>query len=155
MKQSTKNYRDINATPEKLYNAFTDPSALEIWQAPGDMTAKIHHFDLRVGGGYEMSLFYPDKATIHAGKTADKEDRYTARFIELIPNRKIVEAVQFNTTDPDFAGEMMIEITFEPVEMGTRVTFLFTGIPAGIKPADNEAGTISSLEKLAKYVETN
>lgn len=155
MKQSTKNYRDINATPKELYKAFTDPSALETWQAPGDMTAKIHNFDLRVGEGYQMSLFYPDSETTQAGKTAEKEDRYTARFIELIRNQKIIEAIRFDSTNPDFAGEMMIEITLEPVETGTRVTFFFTGIPAEIKPEDNEAGTISSLEKLAKYVEGN
>ena len=155
MTQSTKNYRDINATPEMLYKAFTDPVALETWQVPGDMKAIVHQFDLRVGGGYEMSLFYPDSDNTPAGKTAGKEDRYKARFIELIPNQKIVEAIIFNTSNPDFAGEMRMEITLEPVETGTRVTFLFTNIPVGINPADNEAGTISSLEKLAKYVENN
>lgn len=46
-----------------------------------------------------------------------------------------------------------MEVTFAPFEASTRVTFLFKNIPAGIKPEDNEAGTISTLEKLAQYVE--
>ncbi|CAN5731653.1 hypothetical protein BH10BAC3_BH10BAC3_05900 [soil metagenome] len=56
---TTQNSRIIHASPGKLYNALTDPAALEIWLAPGDMKGKIHWFDLREGGGYQMSLFYP------------------------------------------------------------------------------------------------
>lgn len=153
MGQTTKNSRDIKATQEEIYNAFIDPAALEFFQAPGDMTAKVHYFDLRVGGGYQMSLYYPENETKMKGKTTGKEDKFTARFVEIIPNEKIVEAIQFDTSNADFAEEMMMEVTFKPIEFGTRVTFLFKNIPDGVKPEDNEAGTISTLEKLAAYVE--
>ena len=152
MGQTTKNSKIINATVETIYKAFTSPTALEVWQAPGDMTAKVHNFDLRVGGGYEMSLFYPDSETEMKGKTKGKEDRFTTRFIDIIPNKKIVQAVNFVSSDPGFSGEMIMEVTFEPIDNGTNVTFFFKDIPKGIKPADNEAGTISSLNKLAEYV---
>jgi uncharacterized protein YndB with AHSA1/START domain len=49
---TTQNSKDIQATPEILYQAFTNPVALEAWMAPGDMTAMTHSFDLKVGGGY-------------------------------------------------------------------------------------------------------
>ena len=156
MNNTTTNSKIINAKPGEIYKAFASVEALEAWQAPGDMTAKIHNFDFRAGGGYEMSLYYPDdetdKSSEMKGKTKEKEDRFTTRFIELIPDKKIIEAVNFQTSDPDFMGEMLIEITFEPVEEGTNVTFLFKNIPKGIKPEDNEAGTISSLNKLTEYV---
>ena len=44
-------------------------------------------------------------------------------------------------------------ITFEAEGAGTKVTILFKNIPSGIRPEDNEAGTESTLEKLARYVE--
>jgi hypothetical protein len=50
-------------------------------------------------------------------------------------------------------GEMIMEVVLKPIDNGTNVTFTFKNIPIGIKPVDNEAGTISSLKKLAKYVE--
>jgi len=153
MGSTTQNSKDIHASAEQVYNAFINPLALESWQAPGDMIARIHNFDPRVGDGYEMSLFYPDNEQQMKGKTTDKEDRFTARFVELVPFKKIVQAIRFDTANPDFAGEMIMEITFQPVEAGTRVTMLFKNIPKGIRPEDNEAGTISSLEKLSKYVE--
>jgi uncharacterized protein YndB with AHSA1/START domain len=153
MTQTTQNARDIKGTPEEVYNAFINPAVLEIWQAPGEMRAKVHHFDLRVGGGYRMSLFYPANEKEMQGKTTEKEDSYTARFVELIPNQRIVEVIRFDTSNPDFAGEMIMEITLIAVDAGTRVTILFKNIPRGIKPADNETGTASALEKLAQYVE--
>lgn len=82
---STQNSKMIRASPETVYQAFTTPEALTIWFAPGEMTAKVHHFNLRVGAGYEMSLHYPSSEKESRGKTSEKEDRYTARFILLTP----------------------------------------------------------------------
>jgi uncharacterized protein YndB with AHSA1/START domain len=150
---STKNSKNIKATPQALYRAFTDPAALSVWLAPGEMTGKIHHFALRVGGGYQMSLFYPQSEKGSPGKTSAKEDRFTARFIELTPYKRIVQAISFDSPDPAFSGEMIMEVTFEPKDKETKVTILFKNIPPGIRPEDNEAGTELSLEKLARYVE--
>ncbi|GAA4442447.1 hypothetical protein GCM10023091_29310 [Ravibacter arvi] len=153
MKSATKNTRIVNASPRAIYNAFTDPAALVAWQAPGNMTAQIHHFDLKIGGGYEMSLFYPEKeGGKMKGKTSENEDRYRAKFIELVPFKKIVQAINFDARDPGFAGEMIMEVTLEARGDATLVTIVFENIPAGIDPGDNEAGTESSLDKLALYV---
>src|ERR1700704_1575223 len=92
---STQNSKLIKASPQKLYKAFTDPKSLAVFLAPGEMTGKIHRFDLRVGGGYQMSLFYPQSDKESPGKTSAKEDRFTARFVELIPHKKIVQAINF------------------------------------------------------------
>jgi uncharacterized protein YndB with AHSA1/START domain len=117
------------------------------------MKGLVHRFDYRVGGGYQMSLYYPETETTSPGKTEDREDRYTARFVELTPPRKIVEAITFETTNPAFQGEMIMEATFEAENGGTTVSLVFQGIPSGVRPEDNEAGTRESLEKLARYVE--
>ena len=150
---STRNSKFIKATPEALYRAFTDPAALAVWLAPADMTGEVHRFDYRVGGGYQMSLYYPSSETTFRGKTREREDRYTARFVELTPPRRIVEAITFDAVDPAFSGEMIMVVTLEAEVGGTTVSIVFTGIPSGIRPEDNEAGTRSTLEKLARYIE--
>jgi uncharacterized protein YndB with AHSA1/START domain len=149
----TRNSKFIKAPQEALYRAFTDPAALAVWLAPGDMTGEVHRFDDRVGGGYQMSLYYPSSEKTFRGKTSEREDRYTARFVELTPPRKIVEAITFDAVDPAFAGEMIMEVTFKAEDGGTTVSILFKDIPPGIRPEDNEVGTRSTLEKLARYVE--
>lgn len=153
MKHSTKNSKRIKASPEKIWRAFSDPGSLEQWMAPDTMTAKVHHFDFKVGGGYEMSLYYPEAGNEQTGKTAENEDRYTSSYSEIVTNKKIVELINFNSPDPDFSGEMIMEMVLEPKGKETEVTFLFRNIPKGIKPEDNESGTISTLEKLARFVE--
>jgi len=150
---STRNSKWINASRETVYRAFTDPDALAAWLAPGDMTGKVHNFDLRVGGGYTMSLYYPGSDDSAQGKTGDKEDRYTARFVELTPPEKIVTAINFESDDPGFAGEMLMDVTLEAENGGTNVVIVFRNIPSGIRPEDNEMGTRLTLEKLAQYVE--
>jgi len=117
------------------------------------MTGEVHGFDARVGGGYQMSLFYPSSEQEHRGKTSDREDRFTAQFLELTPPTRIVQAITFDSPDPAFSGKMIMVVTFEDRDEGTEVTILFEHIPPGIRPEDNDAGTRSSLEKLARYVE--
>lgn len=150
---STRNSKWIKASPESLYRAWTSPAALAVWFAPGNMAAKIHWFDGRVGGGYEMSLSYLSPEHPVRGKTTDREDRYTARFVELTPPSRIVEAITFDSGDPAFSGEMILEVTFEAKDGGTMVSVFFKGIPSGIRPEDNEAGTQQTLENLARYIE--
>jgi uncharacterized protein YndB with AHSA1/START domain len=117
------------------------------------MTGEIHEFDARVGGGYRMSLFYPQTERSFRGKTAEREDMFTVRFVELTPPRKIVEAVNFLATDPAFFGEMKLTATFEAVTCGTEVTLLFENLPLGVRPEDNETGSRLSLEQLARRFE--
>jgi uncharacterized protein YndB with AHSA1/START domain len=150
---STRTSRVIKAPRETVYRAFTDPGALADWLSPGEMTGKVHEFDGRVGGGYRMSLYYPSTDQVSRGKTSEREDRFTARFVELTPPARIVEAISFDSADPAFAGEMTMVVTLEDRNGGTEVTIVFEHIPPGIRPEDNDAGTRSSLEKLARYVE--
>jgi uncharacterized protein YndB with AHSA1/START domain len=150
---TTRNSKVIKAPQETLYRAFTDPEALAVWLAPGKMTGKVHSFDLKVGGGYRMSLFYPQSEKESRGKTSGREDRFTSRFVELTPPKKIVQTITFDSDNSAFSGEMIMEVIFEVKDIGTRVTIMFRNIPSGIRPGDNEAGTRSTLEKLARYVE--
>ena len=100
-----------------------------------------------------MSLFYPPTERSFRGKTSDKEDMFTVRFVELAPPCKIVESVSFHTTDPAFIGEMTIVATFEEVSGGTEVTLLCKNLPPGLRAEDNEAGSRLSLEQLARRFE--
>ena len=100
-----------------------------------------------------MSLFYPSSDQVHRGKTSDRKESVMARFVELAPPVRIVEAVSFHSADPAFSREMSLEATFKDAEGGTEVTIACTHIPPGIRLEDNEAGCRSSLEKLARYIE--
>lgn len=150
--RSTHSARLIAAPAEALYRAFVDPAALVEWLPPGRMTGKMHHFDARVGGGYEMSLFYPADETAQRGKSAELEDRVRVRFVALEPPRRIVEAIDFTTDDPALMGEMTMVISFAPAAGGTEVTIDFHGVPPGLKLEENQEGSDQSLAQLAEWI---
>jgi uncharacterized protein YndB with AHSA1/START domain len=151
--RSTRTTRIIRAAPETLYAAFIDAAALLDWLPPPGMTSRMHAFDARVGGGYEMSLYYPPDEQRFNGKSAAGEDRIRVRFLELVPPRRIVESVWFVTDDPAYSGEMTLTVTIEPVPDGSAVTMAFDGLPPGLKAEDNDAGARTSLEQLARRYE--
>ena len=143
----------IRGRPRQIYEAFVDPDALVSWLPPEGMTGRMHAFDARVGGGYEMSLYYSGDDPSVRGKTAEKEDRVRVRFVELAPPHRIVEAVSFVSDDPALLGEMTLTVTLEEVAGGTEVTLAFDDLPPGLRPEDNDAGARMSLQKLARRFE--
>jgi uncharacterized protein YndB with AHSA1/START domain len=145
--------RRIAAPRARLYAALLDPEALVRWLPPGRMTGRIHAFDSRVGGGYRMSLFYPPDETEFRGKTAEREDRVSVRFVVLEPAARIVEAVTFDSDDPAFAGVMTMIWTFDEAPAGCDVSVLSLDLPPGVRPEDNAEGTRLSLAQLACFCE--
>lgn len=145
--------RIIKAQRQAVYRACLDPVAVAAWRAPDNMKGHMHFFDARQGGTYRMSLTYQDAARSVGGKTSEDTDSFHGRFVELVPDEKIVEAVAFESSDPCFAGEMTITTSLADAREGTEVTILCQDIPPGIRPADNELGCQMSLRNLAALLE--
>lgn len=148
----TRNSKVIKASCDDLYRAFLDPEALLVWLVPDGMSGEIHSFDLRIGGGYVMSLQHPPSSDTPRYKTSSNERRFSVKYVDLSPSRKIVHAIIFNSADPDFSGEMIMEVAFQNVDSETEVTVKFTDIPSDIRLDDREKGVASTLERLARYV---
>jgi uncharacterized protein YndB with AHSA1/START domain len=99
-----------------------------------------------------MAFLYAD-GDRGRGKSTEDADIFEGRFVELIPNEKIVEEVIFESQDDAFAGTMTVTTTFSPVTDGTKVTFLAENVPSGISAADHRAGMESTLKNLANFIE--
>jgi uncharacterized protein YndB with AHSA1/START domain len=115
------------------------------------MTCKVHEFDAREGGAFRISLTYD--APTGTGKTTAHTDTYHGHFVKLVPNRQVVEVVEFETTDPELRGEMTMTTTLADADGGTDFLVVHEGIPRGVALIDNEVGTRMSLANLATLVE--
>ena len=144
--------RRIDAPVDALYRALTDPDARARWLPPSGMTARMERYDLRVGGGYRMVLTFADPSGGTGKSTADS-DVVEATFVELVEGERVVEAIEFESDDPAFAGTMTMTWQLTPLPGGTEVSIVASGVPTGISPADHATGMQSSLENLAAYVE--
>src|SRR5712691_9885858 len=101
---STRITRLINAPRAAVYRALLDARAVATWRVPTGMTSHVHEFDGREGGSFRVSLTY-DEAT-GTGKTAAHTDTYHGHFLKVVPNERVVEVIEFETTDPGLWGEM-------------------------------------------------
>jgi len=150
---STRVSRIIKAPRRAVYRACLDPDALAAWRVPDSMTGQVQFFEAREGSTFRISLTYQDPEHSPGGKTSVDTDTFQGRFIELVPDEKIVEVIEFESQDPSFAGEMTITTGFTDADEGTEITVLCQDIPAGIRPEDNETGSEQALKKLATLIE--
>jgi uncharacterized protein YndB with AHSA1/START domain len=144
--------RVIAAPVEQVYAALVDPNALLAWLPPAGMTGRFERFDLRPGGSYRMVLTFVDAST-GRGKATAESDVVRARFVEIVPDERVVQAVDFVTDDPAYAGTMTMTWEVASVEGGTRIAIRAEDVPDGISAEDHAAGMSSSLANLAAYVE--
>ncbi|MDP4213729.1 MAG: SRPBCC family protein [Bacteroidota bacterium] len=145
--------RVIRASPETIYRAFLQPEAIASWRPPEGMKCQIFEFNPRMGGSFLMSFGYTDTRHAVRGKTSEHADVFKGRFLELTPNQRIVELIEFESDDPAFAGPMTIITNLVPVPGGTEVEFVAENVPAGIQPADHDKGMQSTLKNLAAFTE--
>ena len=112
--------RQLPATPEEVFDAYTDPEKQKIWfsildEEPGVVEIEV---DLRVGGR-QTAVWGPDRDTLF---------RETQTFLEIDrPHRLVTES-----TGSDPSGSTMttrVVVTFEANDDGTVVTVEQTGFP--------------------------
>ncbi|HUN36504.1 MAG TPA: SRPBCC family protein [Trebonia sp.] len=136
----------------RVWAALVDPDALLAWLPPDGMTGRFERFDARPGGSYRLVLTYADASGAPGKATADS-DIVEARFVAIVPGERVVQAVDFVSDDPAYAGTMTMTWKVTAVDAGTRVDIIAEDVPDGVSAADHAAGLASSLAKLAAYLE--
>jgi uncharacterized protein YndB with AHSA1/START domain len=101
---------------------------------------------------YRLVLTYAD-ASRAAGKAADDSAIVEARYVDIVPDVRVVQAVDFVSDDPAFAGTTTMTWEVTAVDGGTRVDITADDVPDGISAEDHAIGLASSLANLAELVE--
>jgi hypothetical protein len=69
------------------------------------MSGRFERFDVRPGGSYRLVLSYADASSAR-GKATAVWDIVEARFVDVVPGMRVVQAVDFVSDDPTHAGTM-------------------------------------------------
>jgi len=112
--------RLIPATPEQVFDAYTDAEQQTIWFSILDATPGIVEIDtdLRVGGVQHAKW----------GPTRDQLFWEDQTFLEIDRPRRLVTSSTGGTPDGD-TMTTRIEVTFEEQDGGTLVSVVQTGFP--------------------------
>ena len=103
-------------------------------------------------GSYRLILTYADSSSA-PGKTTVDSDIVEARILRVVPGVRVVQAVDFVSDDPAFAGTMTMTWEVTPVDGGSRVDIRADDVPSGISAEDHATGLASSLANLATFLE--
>ncbi len=149
---TTRIRRHFSAPRAAVFQALLDPVAVSHWRVPEGMRCEVHEWEAREGGAIRVSLTYEQPTD--TGKTTSHTDTYRGRFVELVPNERVVEVDEFETTDPALQGPMRSTITLTDARGGgTDLMATHDDLPPGVSAADNELGWRMALDKLANYLE--
>ena len=143
--------RTLQATPEQVFDAFTDATQLKMWWWPNGFTCPEAEVDLRVGGTYRLAMEWPESTPAAAHFSHYMGGEYYE--IER-PHRLVMSGRALN----DEQGELfatLIEATFEARGGGTALTIrqsYFEPLPPPEAMAGAEQGWSEQLDKLARLL---
>ena len=135
-------HRVIKASPEKIYRAFTEPSALAAWLPPYGFLCTVDEMQAQVGGKFRASF---------QNFTTGNSHSFGGEYVEVKPNAFLKYTDQFD--DPNLPGVMTTSVSFEKTSVGTELKVLQEGIPSMIPVEMCYLGWQESLDKLIKLVE--
>jgi len=135
-------HRVIKTSPEKLYRAFTEATAIASWLPPYGFLCTVHEMNAQAGGSFKMSFHNFSTGNGHS---------FGGKYLEIKPNELLKYTDKFD--DPNLPGEMITTVWLRKVIGGTELKVLQEGIPAAIPVEMCYLGWQDSLDKLTKLVE--
>lgn len=143
MKKNTVSlHRIIQASPEKVFRAFSDPIALATWLPPYGFICTVQQMDFKVGGNFKMTFINFSTGNGHS---------FGGEYLEIVPNESIKYSDRFD--DPNLPGEMITTVSLNKVSCGTELKIVQENIPDIIPVEMCYLGWQESLEKMKKLVE--
>jgi uncharacterized protein YndB with AHSA1/START domain len=132
--------RTYDASPSRVFAAWSNPEALLRWGSPGDgWQSAFDRFDFRVGGG-DVSRFGPKGGETYVNET---------QYLDIVPSERIVSAGSMTTGGVRlFAGLLTVE--FHADGKGCRMVMTEQGafLDGHDVPANHEAGWNQMLDNL-------
>ena len=105
--------RFINAPPEKLYRAWTEPALMKQWFAPSPWTTPVVETDVRPGGSSLIVMRGPD----------GNEFPNRGVYLEVVKNERLVFTDAYTSAwEPSEKPFMTVTLSFENEGGGTRYT---------------------------------
>jgi uncharacterized protein YndB with AHSA1/START domain len=137
--QDVRFARVVDAAPEQVFDAFTQPGGQEAFYGtdePGWIVES--ECDLRVGGVWAVAF----------GSSAGELHRHTHRFqVVERPRRIVVETTEDRADGSSL--EFEIEFLFEPQDGKTLMTMIQRGLPTAELREEHRAGMPNALARLA------
>jgi uncharacterized protein YndB with AHSA1/START domain len=131
--------RHLRASPERVFEAWTDPKIIAKWFIPSEGSeVSVAETDVRVGGRYRIVIKSPE------GNMHDVSGAYR----EIVKNKRLVFS-WFWASEPQV--ETVVTIDLRPLDGATELTLThdrFTSVNAREMHLQGWTGCLANLERL-------
>ena len=134
--------RFINAPPDRVYAAWTDPTELQHWFGPEEVRTIKIAADVRVGGKYRWDLV----------KQEGEEWSCLGEYRELVPGRKIVFTWKWDDDEAWENHDSVVTVELSDREGGTEVKLTHEKLPSEESRDRHNEGWNSVLGRLEKFL---
>jgi uncharacterized protein YndB with AHSA1/START domain len=128
--------RVLDASPERVFQAWTTPEDLTRWHAPAPLTCVLAEVDLRVGGRYRIHMREPN----------GNEHRVTGTYRVIDPPRRLTYSWRYDH-EPD-ASETFVTIECIPHGTGTELVLTHEGFLNEERRASHEHGWTAIMNQI-------
>jgi len=129
----------IRATPERLFEAWTQPSQLKQWWGPETVKCIAAEVDLRVGGRYRLANQFPDGSVVWI----------IGEFQAIEAPHRLIYTWQI---EESAGSSELVTVRFEPHDGETEVIITHTRIPDRTTRDRHEQGWLGCLNGLVEYL---
>ncbi len=133
--------RTFNASPERVFAAWTDPHLLKQWWGTLDRTVTVVEIDLRVGGQYRFGIRAPAEATYFVSGT----------YQVIQPPHKLVFTWRWENPEMDM-GDSLVSIEFQGKDNRTNLQLTHEQLQTPEARLHHNEGWVSILEKLNHFL---
>lgn len=132
--------RWIDATPEFLFDAWTEPESLMQWWGPENAECPEAHMDLQPGGLYRIANAFPNGNVVWIN----------GEFLEIQRPEKLVYTWRVGEAEANSFLEK-VTVFFQPVNGGTEIHIIHEGLRNQKILESHQHGWVGCLDGLQAF----
>jgi uncharacterized protein YndB with AHSA1/START domain len=135
--------RTYEAPAEAVFDAWTNPEVMRRWWHVGpDWETPVAEVDLRVGGGFRVTMRRPDGQQ-HTG---------VAEYTQIDPPRRLAFTWTWEGEEASLGAGSLVEVEFEEREGATTVVLSHSGLASPESARSHTEGWEEVLDNLGSKV---
>lgn len=130
--------RTYAASPQRVYEAWTNPELAKQFLCPADVTIGEVKMDVRVGGTFKIEMLHEDREAFVA----------LGVYKEVVPASRLVMTWRWEEDNPADEHETLLTLEFNPHGSGTELVLTHENLASLESRTNHEHGWSTLLEKL-------
>jgi uncharacterized protein YndB with AHSA1/START domain len=133
--------RIVEASPQRVFEAMTDPAQVALWWGPEGFTCPEVTLDVKVGGGYRIAMQPPEGELFHLA----------GEYLEVQPPTRLAYTFRWEPPDPD-DRETVVRLALRAGDGATEVALTQGLFATAARRELHRAGWTDTFARLASHL---